>query len=106
MGEDYPRTLMDLEKRFASEEGCCEYLFALRWPQGFVCPRCGERSAWAMSRGLWLCQGCRRQVSVTSGTIFQDRKLPVGGWAWGATRRPGRCCTSCVGRWCARGGTV
>jgi len=80
MGEDYPRTLMDLEKRFASEQGCREYLFALRWPEGFVCPRCGERSAWAMSRGLWLCKGCRRQVSVTSGTIFQDRKLPLTSW--------------------------
>jgi hypothetical protein len=53
-GEDYPRTLMDLEKWFAGEEGCREYLFALRWPEGFVCPRCGERSAWAMSRGLGL----------------------------------------------------
>jgi transposase-like protein len=80
MGEDYPRTLMDMEKRFASEEACREYVFALRWPEGFVCPRCGVRSAWAMSRGLWLCGGCRRQVSVTSGTIFQDRKLPLTTW--------------------------
>lgn len=80
MVEDYPRTLMDVEKRFASEEACRDYLFALRWPEGFVCPRCAGRSAWAMSRGLWLCGGCRRQVSVTSGTIFQDRKLPLTTW--------------------------
>lgn len=80
MGESYPRTLMELEKRFASEEACRDYLFALRWPEGFVCPRCAGRSAWAMSRGLWLCRGCRRQVSVTSGTIFQDRKLPLTIW--------------------------
>ena len=80
MGEDYPRTLMDLEKRFSSEEACGEYLFAIRWPEGFVCPRCGGRSAWTMSRGLWLCRGCRRQVSATSGTIFQDRKLPLTSW--------------------------
>jgi transposase-like protein len=80
MGETYPRTLMELEKRFSSEEACRDYLFALRWPEGFVCPRCGGRSAWAMSRGLWLCRGCRRQVSVTSGTAFQDRKLPLTIW--------------------------
>ena len=80
MVEAYPRTLMDMEKRFGSEEACREYLFALRWPEGFVCPGCGERSAWAMSRGLWLCRGCRRQISVTSGTIFQDRKLPLMIW--------------------------
>ena len=80
MGEDYPRTLMDLEKRFSGEEACREYLFVLRWPEGFVCPRCAGRSAWPMSRGLWLCGGCRWQVSVTSGTIFQDRKLPLTTW--------------------------
>ena len=80
MGEDYPRTLLDLEKRFSNEEACREYLFAIRWPEGFVCPRCRGRSAWTMSRGLWLCRGCRRQVSVTSGTIFQDRKLPLTSW--------------------------
>lgn len=80
MGEDYPRTLMDLERRFADEQACRGYLFALRWPAGFVCPRCGGQTAWAMSRGLWLCGGCRRQVSVTAGTIFQDRKLPLTTW--------------------------
>ncbi len=80
MSEDYPRTLMDLERRFVNEGACREYLFTLRWPEGFVCPRCGGKSAWAMSRGLWLCAGCRGQVSVTAGTIFQDRKLPLTTW--------------------------
>lgn len=80
MGDEYPRTLMEFEIRFASEEACRAYLFGLRWPEGFICPRCGERSAWEMSRGLWLCRGCRRQVSVTSGTIFQDSKLPLMTW--------------------------
>lgn len=76
----YPRTWLELERGFASEVACRDCLFGLRWPKGFVCPRCGGRSAWAMSRGLWLCRGCRRQVSVTAGTIFQDRKLPLTVW--------------------------
>lgn len=80
MGEDFPRTLMEFEARFASNEACQAYLFALRWPEGFICPRCGGGSAWQMSRGLWLCRGCRRQVSVSSGTIFQDSKVPLGTW--------------------------
>ncbi len=33
-----------------------------------------------MCRGLWLCGGCRRQVSVTAGTVLQDRKLPLTRW--------------------------
>jgi hypothetical protein len=78
--EDYPRTLLELERRFAKEDACRSYLFSLRWPEGFICPRCGGRNAWAMDRGLWLCQGCRAQVSVTSGTIFQGSRLPLTLW--------------------------
>lgn len=80
MVEDYPRTLMELERRFADDASCKSYLFALRWPDGFVCPRCGGREAWAMRRGLWLCGGCRHQASVTAGTIFQDSHLPLTTW--------------------------
>jgi len=80
MIEDYPRTLMDLERRFSTEHACREYLFGLRWPKGFACPRCGGASAWTMKRGLWLCRGCRAQVSVTAGTIFQDSHLPLTIW--------------------------
>jgi len=80
MVEDYPRTLLELEGRFANDEGCRAYLFALRWPDGFVCPRCGGETAWPMRRGLWLCRGCRYQASVTAGTIFQDGRLPLTLW--------------------------
>jgi transposase-like protein len=80
MKEDYPRTLLQFEQRFPDDAACREYLFALRWPEGFVCPRCGGTVAWAMKRGLWLCKRCRRQVSVTAGTIFQDSHLPLTVW--------------------------
>jgi transposase-like protein len=78
--EDYPRTLMELEERFSTDQACRAYLFALRWPEGFVCPRCGGRRAWLMARGLWLCGNCRHQASVTAGTIFQDSRLPLALW--------------------------
>jgi transposase-like protein len=78
--EDYPKTLPELEKRFSTEEHCRKYLFQLRWPDGFVCPRCGGRKAWPMTRGLWLCGLCRHQASVTAGTIFQDGRLPLTLW--------------------------
>lgn len=78
--EDYPRTLPELERRFSSERTCREYLFILRWPEGFICPRCGGKTAWPMSRSLWKCGDCKYQVSVTSGTIFQDSHLPLTTW--------------------------
>lgn len=78
--EDYPRTLAELEARFATEQACREYLFSLRWPEGFVCPACGGRQAWATKRGLWVCGACRHQSSVTAGTIFQDTHKPLTLW--------------------------
>ncbi len=80
MKESYPRTLIELEERFSTEDACRQYLFALRWPDGFVCPACGGKKCWGMDRNLWLCGGCRRQVSVTSGTIFQDSRIPLTLW--------------------------
>lgn len=71
---------MELEERFADDAACREYLAALRWPEGFVCPSCGGCKAWSMARGLRLCGACRRQVSVTAGTIFQDTHLPLTIW--------------------------
>lgn len=78
--EDYPHTLLEFERRFATDEACRLYLEQLRWPEGFICPSCAGRKAWRMDRGLWLCSGCRRQVSVKAGTIFQDGHLPLRLW--------------------------
>ena len=80
MAEDYPRTLIDFERRFSDESACRAYLFTLRWPEGFVCPACGGCLGLAIRRDLWRCMRCRREVSVTSGTILQDSKLPLALW--------------------------
>jgi len=80
MNEDYPRALMELEKRFSSEEPCRAYLFSLRWPDGWICPRCGGRQSLQIRRGLWRCNGCRHETSVTAGTVFQDSHLPLRSW--------------------------
>jgi transposase-like protein len=78
--EDYPRTILEFEERFATEEACRQYLMDLRWPDGFLCPRCGHREAWTTNRGLYRCRLCDSQVSVTAGTIFQDTRKPLRLW--------------------------
>lgn len=78
--EDYPQDLRDLEARFSTEAACREYLFRLRWPEGFRCPRCGGRKSWPKSDGLVRCAGCDYQISVTAGTVFQDSRLPLTLW--------------------------
>lgn len=77
--DDYPRNMIDFRNRFITDDSCAAYLAELRWPDGFVCPDCGT-GGWEMSRGLFLCRGCRRQVSVTSGTIFHGSRKPLRLW--------------------------
>ena len=78
--EDYPRDLLEFESRFATEEACRDYLFALRWPDGFRCPSCGHERAWPVRKVWFECARCGRQTSVTAGTIFQDTRKPLRLW--------------------------
>ena len=73
---DYPRTLGEFDARFGSEEACPAYLFQLRWPDGFVCPRCQATTAWGTKRALIVCGFCGYQASVTAGTIFEGTHNP------------------------------
>jgi transposase-like protein len=79
MAEDYPRTLLELERRFSNDLACRTYLFGLRWPEGFACPTCGGQGL-AIRRDLWRCVSCGRETSISAGTIFQDSKLPLTLW--------------------------
>jgi len=78
--EDFPRDLPEFETRFSTEAACREYLFRLRWPEGFCCPRCGGRKGWPKSGVLLQCSHCDYQSSVTAGTIFQDTRQPLTLW--------------------------
>lgn len=80
MAEDFPRTLMELERRFSDELACRAYLAALRWPEGWICPSCQGREWWDVRRQQWRCPACHREVSVIAGTVFQDSKLPLTVW--------------------------
>jgi len=77
--DDFPRTLAEFEARFASEQACRDYLVQLRWPEGFICPKCGHTGGWPV-RMLLECASCGRQTSVTAGTIFQDTRMPLTIW--------------------------
>jgi len=72
--------IMEVEERFQSEEACREYLFRLRWPDGFRCPRSGHAMAWALARGLHQCAACGLQTSITAGSIFDDPRKPLRLW--------------------------
>lgn len=78
--EDYPKNLSELEARFSTEEACRKYLYELRWPDGFICPRCKWRSGWHSKDGLIRCASCDYKTSVIAGTIFERTKKPLVLW--------------------------
>ena len=78
--EDYPKTLVEFEARFSTDEACYSYLFKLRWPNGFRCPRCEGFKGWPVRAKLVECGSCGYQSSITSGTIFQKSRMPLTLW--------------------------
>lgn len=70
-------------ERFGTEEGCEQELIEQRWPQGFVCPRCGSGEYSNFRRGRLLyfqCCACRKQTSLTAGTVMASSKLSLRQW--------------------------
>ena len=76
-------SLLEFQQRFATEEACQEALEKARWPQGFVCPQCGQGKACRLGpRNLLQCSACRHQASVTAGTVFHKTHTPLVKWFW------------------------
>ncbi len=80
LAKPYPRDFEEFLDWFSTEEDCAAYLEWIRWSAGFVCAKCGSTQAWRTARGLWHCQGCQRQSSVTVGTVFEDSRKPLRLW--------------------------
>src|SRR5512147_1603749 len=77
-----PSSEPEFRGRFADEDHCREYLARLKWPEGFRCAHCGDGAAYFLpsKRVVYECIGCRRQVSVIAGTIFEQSKKPLALW--------------------------
>lgn len=72
--------LYKLEKEFATEKQCREYIASLRWKNGYICPYCKSKQAWKTKEIKYKCQNCGHKISVTSGTIFQGSHIPLPIW--------------------------
>jgi len=91
--KEYPMTFDEFTKQFSTEEQCRNYLYRLRWPNGFACPKCEHDKAWKIGDMLYECANCGRQTSVIAGTIFQDTRKPLRNWFtaiwWVTTQKNG-----------------
>lgn len=91
--DDFPKNEAEFDKQFSKAQACYKYLFAIRWPDGFICSKCGHVQYWQSSRGLYICRYCEHQHSLTAGTILHSSKKPITSWFkamwWFTTRKSG-----------------
>ena len=75
--------LISFQRKFGTEKACRKRLFLMKWPEGYVCPRCGNKTAYHLeARGLYQCLACRHQTSLTAGTVMHRTRTPLIKWFW------------------------
>lgn len=91
--EDFPKSEIEFDQRFSDPKACYDYLFKHKWPDGFICKKCGHTKFWVGKRKLYICTQCEHQHSLTAGTIMDSSKKPIIYWFkamwWFTTRRSG-----------------
>ena len=85
--------ISELAKHFSNEDAARELLESWRWPGGAACPKCGGADPYKLTpkatskkpgrKGLYKCRACRKQFTVTVGTVFEDSRIPLSKWLLG-----------------------
>ena len=76
-----PKNLLEVVTTFADESVAFKAMAYRRWPNGVVCPHCqSDRVRLMEKRRVWNCNGCRKQFSVKTGTIFEDSPISFSKW--------------------------
>ncbi len=97
-GYDLPNEPSEFQRVFPDDGACARYLEAIRWPDGFTCQKCrhiGEPYRFATRSSVVLrCRACKKNTSLTAGTVMQSSHMPLSTWFWGAylmtTQTPGQ----------------
>ena len=90
IGEAQMDTITFKQLRSMDEDGARRLLEAFRWPDGPVCPHCGSLEAHKLEPkagtkthvryGVYFCGACRKQFTVTVGTIFEGSRIKIADW--------------------------
>jgi transposase-like protein len=83
MAKQNSLSLIEFQDKFSSEEACQEHLFAMKWPNGFKCPKCGHEQCYFIeTRKLYQCKQCHYQSSLTANTVMHRTRTPLRIWFW------------------------
>ena len=73
--------MAEFQRLYGTEDLCHAALVKMRWPEGFVCPKCaGRKYSYCEPKRLFQCSTCRLQTSARAGTIFEKSKTPLTKW--------------------------
>ncbi|WP_019418966.1 transposase [Paenibacillus sp. OSY-SE] len=76
-------TLEELRRQFHTESSCFHFLYKLKWPHGFVCPRCQHAHTYVIRTRrlpLYECRACRHQTSLIAGTVMEGSRTSLQKW--------------------------
>jgi len=78
-----PMSFMEFAEKFATEEACREKVFEARWPNGFICPKCGGvKCCFLKNRNAYQCNKCKHRTTPKVGTLMEGSPLPYKTWLW------------------------
>jgi transposase-like protein len=73
--------LLEFNKNFPSEASCIARFKEVRDREGVICKKCcGEKHCWLQSKSLYECKNCGFRMSLRSGTVMENSKLPFLYW--------------------------
>lgn len=80
-GIDYPENWDQFIDWFHNDQLCRNYIYKIRWPNGFICPRCHvKETPYKLKNNTLKCAICRKETSITSGTIFNKTRTSLTDW--------------------------
>jgi transposase-like protein len=78
---DFPKSMKEFQQWFPDEESCIKYLYESRWPDGFICPICGNTEAYYITtRRVFKCKVNGHQTYLTAGTTLHGSHTPLKDW--------------------------
>lgn len=76
-------SIFQLSEMFPNAEAARAYIEARRWPQGTICPACGEAKRITTRKdGFYRCNACKKDFTVRTGTIFERSHIPLHKWIY------------------------
>jgi len=76
-------SLVEFMERYATEDACEKQLFSMKWPNGYICERCGHNAHFTVTTrrlSLFTCKNCRYQATVTVGTVMEKTRTDLRKW--------------------------